>query len=1044
MIKEIAYSSYAANPSDYESPDGQLAYSLDVVMEDGSLKPVPQPKIVHTLSEDVSSMFIHKTISFTHYILFNSKDNTLSWTDGTFKEPTLIGTYKGISAIKSVGNVLILAFSDKAITYIYWKEDKYIDLGSPGAIKIIINQSTTLSSSSMFEQSEGDYYTFNDYIDIDKFKTAVNDKNAKLYIDDDNKPKVCNKIFALLDQMIAESSKKGVFNYPFFIRFAYRMYDGTTRIMFTEPYLVIPTSTGKPLLLLNVSGDKIRPSFFLPEMSISFQCKPVSEKWKDIITHIDVLATPQMYGYISDDKGVKEISHVDSEEYDAFTSGFAKAGGLTRDYRPKITDMVGDGFYNINQVNINTLKKWYGYVDSNAAYAWINLKGEPSDNFKVETLVEAMGSPAKYTELPTVSVSDAKSLGLPVSDGFKIYKVDKATAQSTAGVSSWDGTCSIYILRKGSISGDPVYYSTDKTDIDYNNCLSVKLTRESEDSNPNDIRTLNDMVVGDNPYYLLYSIEYDKLISNNDDYIEIIPNLTGSLIKNIAVKENVPDDYRSGDGIASDMLFAYNSRINAAAKRIFPYPGDYLAGYFGYPRADQSGQNDIPTDIANYITDIYFEIYENYTTYVTHVQEETSSMYETGCQFGFLNWIYYPNINAKRAYFKDTNGNIFAVDLKKHFHLNGCYAFNNFQPIAYIANKVDAVPAGSGYIPTDKLYTSEVNNPFYFPLSGINTVGTGDIIGLSSAVKAMSEGQFGQFPLYVFTTEGVWAMTVNSDGTYSSAQPVSRDVCDNPDSITQIDTAVLFCTDRGIMMVSGSETACISDILDSEDPFMISQLPKYDQLVSAYNDGASSDKKFNTLTADVLPFRKFLSGCGMIYDYTHQHIIVYNPAVRYAYVYSLKSKAWGMMHSDIFSTVNSYPQAMAITISKSPVVSPASEIGTTTNIRNLVDFSQTDDTSVRAFVITRPLKISPDVLKTIDTVIQRGYFQNGNISQVLYGSRDLFNWHIVWSSKDRYLRGFRGTPYKYFRLAFIAGLDIKERVSGCTIQFYPRFTNKPR
>ena len=55
----------------------------------------------------------------------------------------------------------------------------------------------------------------------------------------------------------------------------------------------------------------------------------------------------------------------------------------------------------------------------------------------------------------------------------------------------------------------------------------------------------------------------------------------------------------------------------------------------------------------------------------------------------------------------------------------------------------------------NKIYTSEINNPFHFPVLGINTIGTGTILGISSAVKALSEGQFGQFPLYAFTSEGV-------------------------------------------------------------------------------------------------------------------------------------------------------------------------------------------------------------------------------------------------------------------------------------------------
>ena len=100
---------------------------------------------------------------------------------------------------------------------------------------------------------------------------------------------------------------------------------------------------------------------------------------------------------------------------------------------------------------------------------------------------------------------------------------------------------------------------------------------------------------------------------------------------------------------------------------------------------------------------------------------------------------------------------------------------------------------------------------------------------------------------------------------------------------------------------------------------------------------------------------------------------------------------------------------------------------------------------ITALVVTRPFKLGQqDVLKTIDTIIQRGYFRSSHVAQVLYGSRDLFNWHVVWSSADSYLRGLHGTPYKYFRLALICQLGEDESLYGCTVQFTPRLTNKPR
>lgn len=371
----------------------------------------------------------------------------------------------------------------------------------------------------------------------------------------------------------------------------------------------------------------------------------------------------------------------------------------------------------------------------------------------------------------------------------------------------------------------------------------------------------------------------------------------------------------------------------------------------------------------------------------------------------------------------------YEIKLMPHQFLNGAYAVLDYE--LERAPQTPTYPSTS-YLTTiempNKIYTSEVNNPFYFPVLGINSVGTGKILGISSAAKALSEGQFGQFPLYAFTTDGVWALEVSSTGTYSAKQPITRDVVINPDSITQIDSSVLFATDKGIMHISGSTTQCLSDSLNAEDLFSITDLPKADAVINIFNSKAGENEKATLSDIILLPFNDFLRECRMVYDYTNQHIIVYNPAVRYAYVFSLKSKLWGMMLSDIVNNVNSYPEALAMA-----------------DGNRLVDFSTSSAENITALVVTRPFKMDePDVFKTIDTIIQRGYFKSGHVVQVLYGSNDLFNWHTVWSSADKYMRGFRGTPYKAFRIALICTLDKSESLLGFSVQFNPRMLNRLR
>ena len=170
----------------------------------------------------------------------------------------------------------------------------------------------------------------------------------------------------------------------------------------------------------------------------------------------------------------------------------------------------------------------------------------------------------------------------------------------------------------------------------------------------------------------------------------------------------------------------------------------------------------------------------------------------------------------------------------------------------------------------------------------------------------------------------------------------------------------------------------------------------------------------------------------MLYDYPHQRIIIYSPTHSYAYVFSLKSKHWTMMPSDIQSTVNYFPNALSLN-----------------SEGEVVNYSEDPAFDVLSYVngtiITRPLKLEPqDALKTITSIIQRGQFRKGHVKTVLYGSRDMFSWQLVWSSEDHYLRGFAGTPYKYFRLALLCAMAPDESLFGCSIDFQERYTNRLR
>lgn len=523
--------------------------------------------------------------------------------------------------------------------------------------------------------------------------------------------------------------------------------------------------------------------------------------------------------------------------------------------------------------------------------------------------------------------------------------------------------------------------------------------------------------------YNFYHVASIKLsdISNNFATEQVFPLESGALT-NLTSREVMTGDSNTSHRLVPRKSFVYNSRLNLINVSTIPqeYPLDSCVAY-----------NNGKVESTDY-EGIYYYIIETYyfkayvfikssNTDVLIVETSSLPLYSLG------NYFFYPDLNAFKVIIErtDTDGNktYASRKLEKHEFLNGAYT-SDLPEGSYTGNFDISIieETDRGFYYPNKIYTSEVNNPFTFPATGVNDIGTGEIIDIRSATKALSQGQFGQFPLYAFTNEGIWALEVSSDGSFSSKQPITRDVCNNPNSITQIDTAVLFTSERGIMLIQGSESICISGILN-EKSFDISILKGIEQLIQI---GGFTTNHFKHST-----FLDYIKECNIAYDYMNQRIVVFNKKYSYAYVWSIQYKVWSMLSSNFDSVVNSYPDSYLMT-----------------NDNKLINLSVTDDGNLKkipGMLITRPLKLGDaDLFKTIDSCVHRGVFAKGHVKSAIYGSRDLNNWFFITSSKDHYLRSFRGTPFKYFRFVIITEFDSGESLSGTSVSFNYRQNNKLR
>ena len=980
---EVKYQGITANTSDYECHDGELSVSANLISEEGYLKPLPQPKTLFDadtqLGIGVKILFIHATPLFRHYIV-QKTDMYLAWADADSSSPSLIN------------------FTDSPYNI--------IKLASIG------NTLIALTYSGVF------YFNFKP--DSNNYKSLG------------QKPPMVHIQFGLSENKAANYDHTNVAisgtgsNNP--QHYAWR--GGSSALFYDlhDEYINFPDINGSPNVINEMAWALVNKAEALISEKGHFYAPFIvrycyrlydGSQWMHSAPVFMPVSMPFGRHVIYANRGVK------SGVIDQSTSSLSQPIART-------INNVED------QTEITCSTDFLCYAPNNVALTYKILKNTNTFNptYAVSELYQDWGDIVKSIDI-FVSAPICREDSSSVINKFRIAPPS-------------------YQLQDDSVNTHayPLYYFTDPDTAPSGAVTGTfYLSALAEIKGLTDAEYL-DLIHNTSSFYKVASYKLQELVWGDLVYPTEV-NISSSVLPNLANQEVMTDDYHYHNNIfplfdsnhkCITSIFTYNSRMNIACiiEELFK----------GFPiEALVPGGMGIDGVVSS---TTYCEVYNVYVHLMTEQGQRIVSCYPLYNSGIFPNRLFlyncplfYPDNRAVlMEIVVNDNGvlKIYSLPMRQHPFLNGATTVGNIMTDTLTPFTVDSyyVPTFSTvlYLP-NSLYTSEVLNPFVFHPENINTIGTGRILGLAAATKALSEGQFGQFPLYAFTTDGVWAMSVDSDGRFTAINPVSRDVCTDPDSITSIDTAVLFSTDRGVMLLQGSDTVCITDVLDSDIAFTPSSLSRLEDITTLY-----------------LPRRRiaeFLKGCRMLYDYTHQRIIVFNPATLeprpgssdpavilypYALVLSLKGKTWGQIGwrvtldemnevtgcSDaLLYTLNSYPDSLAVTRGN-----------------KLVSFSSSQQAAYdNQILVSRPLKLGmSDTIKTIYTLIQRGNFARGHIKTVLYGSRDMTHWHVVGSSQTHEVRNIAGTGYKYFRIVAVGNLAAGESLSGATMEIAPRQTGK--
>ena len=369
-------------------------------------------------------------------------------------------------------------------------------------------------------------------------------------------------------------------------------------------------------------------------------------------------------------------------------------------------------------------------------------------------------------------------------------------------------------------------------------------------------------------------------------------------------------------------------------------------------------------------------------------------------------------INDKGAGSQDNFGYSEGVATRYRFVKYDAY-FNDIR----IASDIDAEAIKTNDIikTNNVIRVSAANNPFVWPLANSYTIGTEDneIIAVNAAALEMSDAKFGEFPLYVFTKEGIFAMQSGSgEVLYSAIVPLNYDRIINPHTLA-VNYNVLYITSRGVHALHSNESALISEPI---------------------NDEANR------------PLLDFLTNAKMAYQHKFGEVIFYNNdrangVFKYpnAYTFSLGAKVWATR--DWNAEGDLYTRELL----NSGVMIQQGD-----GFAILSDIHEEESTgTTKCYFLSRPMKFNNQEFKRIETLVARLQADPAiEVNVQLQASNDLVTWVTCREvARDtQYDVNIRRTPFsaRYFRVSLECTTNGDVSIMGFDFEYYMRFLHRMR
>lgn len=539
--------------------------------------------------------------------------------------------------------------------------------------------------------------------------------------------------------------------------------------------------------------------------------------------------------------------------------------------------------------------------------------------------------------------------------------------------------------------------------------------------------------------YLLKSIPYESG-TNNQTITLLRSKEEEDAIKNLQFGELLPVDTGSNHSLGAKVSYVYNNRLHLANIKTTLFNG-YNPLFFSIDNAYNGSASLLrPAGGGTSIGRSWNE----FTCYVTinlnGREEIVTSSYHSPTwisNFNVTSMISYPDIRAKRM--KITAGSsldevviICDVALTAHKYLNIAYHIDGDLKALGERYSIDSTtaPTPSPVIDYElnKLKVSSINNPFNYPNSNAYLIGNSEILTIASQAQKISEGSFGQYPLFLFTTTGIYSLQIGAGEVLYSNQvapvsyetPVSKIIAETP-------YGIVFVSKRGLCNISGQQVELISDSIDQEHQYLKIHDNKIDE--ANYPDDE---------------FEEYLSSVrNIIYNPYHDEIII-SANKDYCYVYNIPTKSFWLSTEDIMGVVrNTFPELHIISSNA------------------LKTMGESREKSVRVAIITHPIDFGTPDIKKMERALLRGLLAKANVGEInsskpipkmligVYNSLDEVNFNMSrgimlqqdGNYKDVDMGLMARTKSRYFLLVIAGTISEGSTISGVDFEIVEEYNN---